>query len=65
MAEQQPELRVSKISEEEIDQLTMPKAMKKCREYKISLGDNKELDKIKWLIKFHLLCQTKRQAVRA
>lgn len=51
------------LSEEEIDKLTLPRAMKICRERQFKLGDNKELDKIKWLIKFHLLCQGKRQEV--
>lgn len=43
------------INEDDIDKLTMPKAVKLCRENKISLEGTTDLDKIKWLLKFHLL----------
>ncbi|XP_053393798.1 uncharacterized protein LOC123525928 [Mercenaria mercenaria] len=49
------------VTEEEIDQLTMPKAMKLCRTHQIKLGDNKDLDKIKWLLKYELLCKGKKR----
>lgn len=49
------------VSEEDIDTLTMPRAVKLCKQHQIALGEMKELDKIKWLLKYHLLCQGKRR----
>lgn len=43
------------INEDDIDKLIMPKAVKLCRENKISLEGTTDLDRIRWLLKFHLL----------
>lgn len=53
------------ITDEKIDALNMPEAIKICRKHRINYKHESELYRIKYLIKYELLCKERtRKQVR-